>query len=568
MKKVVEYLRKLIWTEKAQVKETTKLYFFILFSVVVATVAFGLVFYLLEYYHGTPRTFMHCIYFVWITMAGIGYTDEGFSQSDVLRFLTIVFGVYLITRFIVLSAHVYAQMVVERVYDLKVVEKMKEQLHHAEGHFLIFGNDRELAYKIIDGLLKRGEEVYYAGEDEEIIQDFRQEYSQLKFIKTKIFKADSMDELRPDKAACAYLLFDRDEPNILLAAMLEGRVNRVGRYSGNPNAYTRFRRVGVEPISPHFSGGLKMVSTMIRPVATEFLGKYVLPERSLLEFKNGKYIKQEENGTVHGIPICRANDGVLNFEEKPSEGESALILSFRDSASISRKLGDGNAIPLRIRHDRFLILGGGIIGATVLGEVHATGRGAMIIEPHRDKIKELKNNYGDDGIEYHVGEGSGADYNIKEFDGVAIATPKDEINFAIGLDFVGTDIHRVVRSIDDDMELHYRRINAEPVFVGRVGSERMLREVTNKFANVVLQKMIHFSYRIDEVYINESTTIKALIDDLQVTALAIYHENTYYFADDLNTQLEKGDVLVVCGHIDDNKRLRLANLDSESKPVS
>jgi Trk K+ transport system NAD-binding subunit len=297
------------------------------------------------------------------------------------------------------------------------VEKMKEQLHHAEGHFLIFGNDRELAYKIIEGLLSRGEEVYYAGEDEEIIQDFRHEYNQLKFIKTKIFKADAMDELRPDKAACAYLLFDRDEPNILLAAMLEGRVNRVGRFSGNPNSYTRFRRVGVEPISPHFSGGLKMVSTMIRPVATEFLGRYVLPERSLLEFRNEKYVKPAENGTVHGIPICRTTDGILNFDEAPVEGETALILSFRDISSVSRKLGNGVAATLRIRHDRFLILGGGIIGATVLGEVHATRRGAMIIEPHRDKLRELKHNYGEDGIVYHVGEGGSAEYNVRNSTG-------------------------------------------------------------------------------------------------------------------------------------------------------
>ena len=559
MQKLKEYIRHLVWQERAQVRETGRVFVVILVCLTSIVLVFGALFYLLEnFYYSTPKTLVECFYFVWITFATIGYTDEGFTGGSLIRVFTILVGAYLITRFIVLSAHVYARIVVEEVYNLRVIEQMRRKLKQAKGHFLIFGDDRELVNKIIEGLLNRGEEVFYISENEELTKEFHKIYKDLKYLNLKVFKEDSLDLLRLDEADGAYLLFIEDEKNILLSALLEGRVRTISRYSGDFAAVPRFKRVGVAPISPHFSGGLKMVSTMIRPKVTEFLDKYVFPERALLEFRKVPP-SEEPEGELLQIPLCGIVNGKMDFNTPPTPGQEMLAIAFRDSHTANRKLGELVAADLPVRTDRFLVLGGGLIGATVLGEVCATRREVMIIDPNEKKIESLRSLYGETGITYTVGDGTTVDYDINQFDGVAIATPMDEKNFTIGLDFAGTRIHRVVRAIDDDMDHHYRKIGAIPVFVGKVGSERMLREVTNKFANDVLLRMLQQFWRMDEVFITRPGSRTDLLEQYPGRVIALCRDKMCYFGVDAEENLQWGDVLLICGHVDENKKLRISH---------
>ncbi len=563
MQKLKDYLRHLLWQERAQLRETARVYVVILVCLTSIAVVFGGLYYLLEkFYYGTPRTLAECFYFVWITFSTIGYTDEGFTGGTLIRWITILVGAYLITRFIVLSAHVYARIVVEEVYNLRVIEQMKRQLKQAEGHFLIFGDDRELVNKIIEGLIERGEEVFYISEDEELMKEFKQEYKELKYLNLKAFKVDSLDLLRPEAASGAYLLFIEDEKNILLAALLRGRVLIISRFSGDFASAPRFIRVGVEPISPHFSGGLKMVSTMIRPKVTEFLDRFIFPQSSLLEFRKVPSTEEPE-GEFQQVPICKIVDGKMDFNAPPEPGHDMLAIGFRDPQAAKRKLGRLDAADLPLRTNKFLVLGAGLIGSTIIGEVLATRREVMVIEPSEKKVEALQAVHGDKGITFMVGDGTMVDYDVNQFDGVAIATPVDEKNFTIGLDFADTRIHRVVRAIDDDMEHHYRKIGAIPVFVGKVGSERMLREVTNKFANEVLLRMLHQFWRMDEVFITNPGRMADLTEDYNGRVFALCRDKMCYFSVDAGENLQWGDVLLVCGHVDENKKLRFRHRQEE-----
>jgi len=557
VEKFKEYIQHLFWQERAQVRETGRVYVVILVCLVSIVSVFGVLFYFLEnFYYGTPKTLVECFYFVWITFATIGYTDEGFTGGTLIRVFTILVGAYLITRFIVLSAYVYARIVVEEVYNLRVIEQMKKQLRQAKGHFLIFGDDRELINKIIEGLLNRGEEVFFISENEELTKEFHQIYKNLIYLNLKVFKEDSLDLLRLGEAGGAYLLFKEDEKNILLSALLEGRLQVISRYSGDFAAVPRFKRVGVEPISPHFSGGLKMVSTMIRPKVTEFLDRYVFPERALLEFRKVPP-SEEPEGELLQVPLCGIVNGRMNFNIPPTPGQEMLAIAFRDSLTASRKLGEMAAADLPVRTDKFLVLGGGLIGATILGEVSATRREVMIIDPNEKKIESLRSIYGEVGITYMAGDGTTADYDVNQFDGVAIATPTDEKNFTIGLDFADTRIHRVVRAIDDDMDHHYRKIGAIPVFVGKVGSEHMLREVTNKFANDVLLRMLQQFWRMDEVFITRPGSRADLLEQYSGQVIALCRDKMCYFGVDADENLQWGDILLICGHVNENKKLRI-----------
>jgi len=557
VEKLKEYIRHLFWQERAQLRETARVYVVILVCLVSIVLIFGCIYYFLSRLYGIEKTLVECFYFVWITFSTIGYTDEGFTDGSLIRAFTILVGAYLITRYIVLSAHVYARIVVEEVYKLRVIEQMKKQLKQAEGHFLIFGDDHELINKIIQGLLNRDEEVYFVSENEEMINDFSQTYKHLKHLKTKVFKEDTLDLLRPEKARNAYLLFVEDEKNILLSALLQGRVQAISRFSGDFTAVPRFKRLGVEPISPHFSGGLKMVSTMIRPKVTEFLDRFVFPERSLLEFRKTLYEEDRVKEMVD-VPLCRVVDGKMDFTAAPEPGQEMLAIGFRDPLATVRKLGQLTAPDLPVRTDKFLVLGAGFIGATILGEVRATRRAVTVIEPNEKKIENLRAIHGEAGITYMVGDGTTVEYDVGDFDGVAIATPVDEKNFTIGLDFADSRVHRVVRAIDDDMDLHYRKIGAIPVFVGQVGSERMLREVTNRFANEVLLRMLQQFWRMDEVFISRPGKLADLTQKYPDRIIALCRDKMCFFGTDSEENLRWGDVLIVCGHVKNNKKLRIS----------
>ena len=515
---------------------------------------FGLGYYFLGKLQGTPYTLVECFYFIWITFATIGYTDEGFTGGAIIRLITILVGAFLIVRYIVLSAHVYARVVVEEVYNLKVVGEMKKALEKAEGHFLIFGDDRELINKIIEGLIEQ-QEVFLVSDDSELVQEFKQEYAELKYIVAKASKAETVDQLKPEQAAGAYLLYRDDEKNILLAAMLEKRVRIISSFSGNFASIPRFRRLGVEPISPHFSGGLKIVSAMIRPHATAFLDRFVFPENAPLQFMAMPFNEAREDW--HYVPLATYQDDKMNFHPSKDKGDICFVLGFRDSSSSIRKLGHLEVPELPIRTDKFLVLGGGIIGATVIAELIDTKREVMVVEPSAEKVESLKSQFGTEGIEYDIEDALSGDFEVKRFDGVAICTPNDEKNFTVGLDFVNTNLIRVARAVDDDMEFHYKRIGAIPVFVGKVGSARMLREVTNKLANEVLRDMLLQSYRMDQVYITKPCTVKELKWDYRNKVIALCRENYCYFGPEDEEKLKAGDTLIVCGHVDTNKDMRI-----------
>jgi len=526
-------------------------------SVGIIISLFGTIYYLLLEIQGVPQPFTECIYFVWITLATVGYGDTGFHGSSLILIVTILVGTYLITRFIVLSAHVYARILVEQVYDLQVLNEMRRSLEKAGGHFLIFGDDRELINKIIQGLIAH-QEVYLVSEDLRMLKEFKEDYESLKYIVAKPFRAETVDFLRPKEAKGAYLLYCEDEKNILLAAMLENKVRVISAFSGNSAAVPRFRRVGVEPISPHFSGGLKIVSTLIRPKSTEFLDRFLLPDDGVLEFK---IVKSGETGeNFRYVALGSMVKDKLDFSSPPERGADILTIGFRNPESTVHKIGRLDAPDLPLTKDRFLVMGGGTIGGTVIEELRATLREVTVIEPLANKIEASRRRFGEEGIIYIQGDGESTQYRKEEFDGVAICTPIEEKNFAIGLDFVGSRLLRVVRAVDDDMESHYHRIGAIPVFIGEVGSARMLREVTNKFVNEVLHSMLHQHYRIDQVYISKHSTMRELKKQFGVQVIALCRGNICYFGSNDDEIFHEGDTLIICGHVEANKKLRMFHL--------
>lgn len=555
--RIRSYIRDLLWHERAQIRESARVFIVFLLSISIMISFFGVALYIVEHLMGSDRTLIQCFYFVWITISTIGYTDDGFAGGPIIRLIIILIGAFLITRFIVLSAHVYARAVVEEVYSLKIIREMEKLLEKAEGHFLIFGDDRELINKIIEGLVKRSE-VFLVSEDREMLQEYKQEYPELNYIMAKPTRAETLDQLRPDEAAGAYLLYREDERNILMAAMLEKRVKIISSFSGKFSSAPRFRKLGVEPISPHFSGGLKMVSTMIRPQVTEFLDRFLFPDTAVLEFKSIPYDELENSGPVSSLAAM--DDGKMVFGTTCAPGGEQVVVGFKDPSSANTKLGRLDNPEMPLRKDRFLVLGGGIIGSTVVAELDATLRRAVVIEPNGEKLDQMRKRFGEDRVEYVAGDALNGEFDVDEFDGVSVCTPVDEKNFTIGLDFTGHDLIRVIRAVDEDMEFHYRRMGAIPVFVGRVGSGRMLREVTNQFANRVLQDMLMQKFRLDQVYIKHDCTPDQLAKEFSIAPIALCRDSQCFFAPDGEEPLKLGDTLIFCGRVDSNRQLRLAHL--------
>ncbi len=555
--RVRNYVRDLLWHERAQIIESARVFIVFLLSIGIMIVSFGLGLYLIEHIQGNDRTLVECFYFIWITFSTIGYTDDGFVTGPVIRLMIILIGSFLITRFIVLSAHVYARVVVEEVYNLKIVREMEKVLDQAQGHFLIFGDDRELINKIIEGLIRRNQ-VFLVSEDGKMLKEFKTEYPGLNYIMAKPTKAETVDQLRPDEASGAYLLYRKDEKNILLAAMLEKRVRIISSFSGDTASAPRFRKLGVEPISPHFSGGLKMVSCMIRPQVTEFLDKFLFPEAALLDFRSIPYDELDSCGPY--APLAALEDGRMVFGRNCAPGGEQVVIGFRDPSSAIMKLGHLESSALPLNNDKYLVVGGGMIGGTVVAELDATLRHSVVIEPSEEKANSMRKRLGDERIEYIVGDALSGEFDVNEFDGVAVCTPEDEKNFSLGLDFIGHKLIRIIRAVDEDMEFHYRRMGAVPVFVGRVGSGRMLREVTNQFANRVLQDMLMQNYRLDQVFINGTGTRAELEEQYSITTIALCRDKQCYFIPDGAEPLQHGDTLIFCGKVDLNRKLRMANL--------
>ena len=532
--KLKSWIKELMMHERAQISETNKIYGLFLFSVGVMVCTFGGACYLLQRYLGTGQSLVECLYFVWITLATIGYSDQGFTGSTLLRWATMIGGSYLIVRFIVLAAHVYARTVVDEVYSLGLMREMRRCLTKAQGHFLVFGDDRELMGQIIGGLLER-QEVYLVSDDEKLIEDLKSTFPALKYLKAKPFKAETVDELRPEAAASAYLLYLDDAKDILLAAMLRDRVQVISMFSGNPAALPRFKQVGVTPISPYVMGALKVVSSMIRPQVTDFLDRYVFSDTAPLEFSIRPNGGSGQSGKC--IPICAVDDGNIDFSSPSAQDQPALVIGFKPGTPPQRALGPIGGPRLHVKTDKFLVIGEGVIAKTVINELELTQRKITRHDSPSDAESPDERD---------------------EFDGVALCTPEDDQNFTSALDFVDSRTLQVVRTMDEDMKPHYDQIGAIPVSIGQVGAGNMLREGTNRFLNEVLRTMVSQSYRFDQAVIATTTTLGAFEAEFGLRVIAFCRKNTCRILSGVEEELKQGDTVIICGHVDANRKCRCA----------
>gem|GEM_PF-5279263 len=83
--------------------------------------------------------------------------------------------------------------------------------------------------------------------------------------------------------------------------------------------------------------------------------------------------------------------------------------------------------------------------------------------------------------------------------------------------------------------------------------------MTNKLANEVLRDMLLQSYRMDQVYITKPCTVKELKWTYINKVIALCRENYCYFGPDEEESLKAGDTLIICGHVETNRELRLAH---------
>jgi len=87
--------------------------------------------------------------------------------------------------------------------------------------------------------------------------------------------------------------------------------------------------------------------------------------------------------------------------------------------------------------------------------------------------------------------------------------------------------------------------------------------VTNKFANEVLLRMLHQFWRMDEVFITNPGRMADLTEDYNGRVFALCRDKMCYFSVDAGENLQWGDVLLVCGHVDENKKLRFRHRQEE-----
>lgn len=229
-------------------------------------------------------TLVDSIYMVFITVASIGYGEivdlsgspGGRVFNMAIAFLGIANIAYMMSRLTVFIVEGRFDEVIRR-------RRMQDRIDHMNGHYVVCGIGR-VGSNVAHELTVTERQFVALDESADAIALFRERYP-----KTPTLHGDASDDELLERggvrrAAGVFAITGDDGKNLLitLAAKHLNPGARVVARCHEVRNIDKLKRVGADAIvSPDFTGGMRIASSMLRPVVVSFLDEMLRTEEKL-----------------------------------------------------------------------------------------------------------------------------------------------------------------------------------------------------------------------------------------------------------------------------------------------
>ncbi len=237
---------------------------------------------------GAKYSWMDCFYMTFVTISTIGYEEiVDVRQYEYGRLFTVFIGIsgigvlgYVLSTFTAFMLESDLNVSLRRRKMLKKIAQLKD-------HYIVCGAGR-VGSNVAHELAMTGRAFVIVDDDMNVIQHYLDNHPEQLYIHGDATDNDVLLASGISHAAGVFAVAHEDSSNLVIslsAKQLNPHLRVVARCHDMKNA-DKTRRVGAdEIISPDYSGGLSLVSAMVRPNVMNFLDEM---------FKSDSKLRMEE----------------------------------------------------------------------------------------------------------------------------------------------------------------------------------------------------------------------------------------------------------------------------------
>jgi len=233
---------------------------------------------------GPQVSWLDCLYMTFITIATIGYGEiVDLSHSPGGRVFTMAIGLVGIGVATYMISTLTAFILEGDMNEAIRRRRMQKQIQALRRHYIICGIGR-VGTNVAHELATTGRPYVVIESNKEAIERYLEKYPDALWTHADSGEDSALIEAGIEHAAGVFAVTGDDSKNLVitLSAKLLNPQTRVVARCHEVNYMDKIRKVGADAIvSPDFTGGMRIASSMIRPQVVSFLDEMLRSDNSL-----------------------------------------------------------------------------------------------------------------------------------------------------------------------------------------------------------------------------------------------------------------------------------------------
>ena len=233
---------------------------------------------------GGGASYLDCLYMTWITVVTVGYGEIiDLANNPAGRVFTMIIGTAGIAN-IWYSLSKLTVFIVESKFDEVLRRrKMQDRIEDMHGHYILCGIGR-VGSNVAHELAVTERQLVAIDESADAIALFRERHPDAIVLHGDASDDDLLAKAGVGRAAGVFAVTGDDGKNLLItlsAKQINPKARVVARCHEVRNI-DKLKRIGADAIvSPDFTGGMRIASSMLRPAVVSFLDEMLRTDEKL-----------------------------------------------------------------------------------------------------------------------------------------------------------------------------------------------------------------------------------------------------------------------------------------------
>jgi voltage-gated potassium channel len=237
-----------------------------------------------RYISGGEASWLDCLYMTWITVVTVGYGEViDLSHNPAGRVFTMLIGTAGIANIWYSMSKLTVFIVESRFDEVLRRRKMQDRIDHMQNHYVLCGIGR-VGGNVAHELSVTERQLVAIDESADAIAAFRERHPQVLVLHGDASDDELLVRAGILHAAGVFAVTGDDGKNLLItlsAKQLNPKARVVARCHEVRNI-EKLKRVGADAIvSPDFTGGMRIASSMLRPAVVSFLDEMLRSDDKL-----------------------------------------------------------------------------------------------------------------------------------------------------------------------------------------------------------------------------------------------------------------------------------------------